>query len=78
MLFEDCVAVACEEYMWARMIKDIMESNGIPCFIRDNYASSGPGMGGGYVLVPKEYKVRAEELMKEYFPNGIYNSRRDG
>ncbi len=77
MLFEDCVVIAQEEYMWARMIQDIMKSNGILCFLRDGRPSSGPGMGGGIVLVLKEDKERAEEILKEYFPAGIYNRHRD-
>jgi putative transcriptional regulator len=62
-----------KEYMWAKMIEEVLKDNDIPCV-------TVPVLGAGFTLktgmqerlkifVPSESKARAEELMKELFPD---------
>ncbi len=62
-----------KEYMWAKMLEEVLKDNDIPCV-------TVPVLGAGFTLktgmqerlkifVPSESKARAEELMKELFPD---------
>jgi len=61
-----------KEYMWAKMLEEVLKDNNIPCVVV-------PVLGAGFTLktgmqerlkvyVPSENKARAEELMNELFP----------
>ena len=60
-----------KEEMWAKMLMEVLQDNGIPCVKQSVY-------GAGFVLktgtlerfkvfVPKEYMEQASELVKELF-----------
>ena len=62
-----------KESMWAKMLEEVLKDNDIPCV-------AVPVLGAGFTLktgmqerlkifVPSESKARAEELMKELFPD---------
>ena len=62
-----------KEYMCAKMLEEVLKDNDIPCV-------AVPVLGAGFTLktgmqerlkifVPSESKARAEELMKELFPD---------
>ena len=62
-----------KEYMWAKMLEEVLKDNDIPCV-------AVPVLGAGFTLktgmqerlkiyVTSESKARAEELMKELFPD---------
>ena len=62
-----------KEYMWAKMLEEVLTDNNIPCV-------TVPVFGAGLTLktgmqerlkvyVPSESKTRAEELMNELFPD---------
>ncbi len=62
-----------KESMWTKMLEEVLKDNDIPCV-------AVPVLGAGFTLktgmqerlkifVPSESKARAEELMKELFPD---------
>ena len=62
-----------KEYMWAKMLEEVLKDNDIPCV-------AVPVLGAGFTLktgmqerlkvyVPSESKAQAEELMNELFPD---------
>ena len=62
-----------KESMWAKMLEEVLKDNDVPCV-------AVPVLGAGFTLktgmqerlkiyVPSERKARAEELMKELFPD---------
>ena len=60
-----------KEEMWARMLGEVLEDNGIPCVLR-GVNGVGFSLHTGIqdrvkVFVPKEYIERASKLVKELF-----------
>ena len=70
----DYVLLTEKEAMWAKMLREVLEDNGVPCVAIPVYGA-GLTLGAGVperlqICVPAGDKPRAEELMDELFSGG--------
>jgi hypothetical protein len=56
--------------MEAHIVRGFLESRGIPARVEGDYLQGGvgelPALGLVAVIVPDEYRARAEEVLREY------------
>ena len=72
--FGDYTLLVEKEEIWARMLAEVLEDNGIPCAMLPIYGaglSMKVGMQDWYkVFVPKEHLETAKDLVDELFSAG--------
>ena len=60
-----------KEEMWAKMLMEVLQDNGIPCVKQSVYGAGFVLKTGTFerfkVFVPKEYMEQASELVQELF-----------
>ena len=71
---DEYVLLTEKEAMWARMLREVLADNGVPCVALPVYGA-GMTLRAGVqerlqICVPAKDKPRAEELMNELFSGG--------